>query len=255
LAIYTVYRYCRNAPKIRIDDLNISFKSETFAFSDLQEIEITGKKSFPYLFGYPMEATTLRFSDGQTKYIFDAMYQNSWQIKLFLKQVIIDKTGFSGQSVHHIDRSELDGEYYDVFKGNQFTSFRGILLWGIIGYLTYSAVTNKTAHKNRSLLVYVFTCIFWFFINSLLMDYFEVSQTFLVVKNHNLWWRRKAYRLSDIQEVVFETRGKLPNCLRVIRKDFKYKLYMAGTLSNKTWLSLKDKLESYGIKVRNECIR
>jgi hypothetical protein len=87
------------------------------------------------------------------------------------------------------------------------------------------------------------------------MNYFKVSQTFLVIKNHNLLWCTKAFRLSDIEEIVFETQGKMPNCLRVITKDFRNKLYLAGTLTDKTWLQLKDKLEGYNIKVRNECIR
>ena len=53
---------------------------------------------------------------------------------------------------------------------------------------------------------------------------------------------------------MFETRGKLPNCLRVITKDFKSRMYPAGTLSVEHWLEIKDKMESYKIEVRNECV-
>ena len=255
LAFYTIYKYYKNAPKIRIDSASISFNNQTFALSDLQEIELTGKRNFPYLFSFPIEAATLRFKDGETRYIFDDMYENSWQLKSFLKQVIIDKTNFSAQSINLIDKSELDSEYYDTFKGNQFISLRGILLWGFIGFFTYTLLTSKKTHNHTSLLVYVFACMLWFFIHSLTMDYFKVSPTFFVIKNHNFSWRTKAYRLSDVKEIVYETRGKMPNCLRVITKDFRNKLYLAGTLSDKTWLELKDKLESNSIKVRNECIR
>ena len=94
----------------------------------------------------------------------------------------------------------------------------------------------------------------WFLLNSFFMHYFQVSKIFLVVRNHNRVWKRKAYRINNIQEVVFETKQKWPNCLRVITKDFKTSLYPAGTLTDKTWLQLKGRLESYNIKVRNECI-
>jgi hypothetical protein len=255
LAIYTVYKYYRNAPIIRIDNSTISFNNQSFTFSDLEHIDLTGIRSFPYLFGFPMEAATLKFKDGQTKYIFDSIYENSWQLKSFLKQVVIDKTEFTVQSPHNIDKSELDNEYYDTFKGNQFTSLRGILLWGAIGFFTYAVLTSKTTRKTASLIVYIFFSFLWFFLLSLTMNYFQVSQNYLVIKNHNLLWRRKAYRLSDIKEVTFETQGKMPNCLRVITKDFRNKLYLAATLGDKTWLELKDKLESYNITVRNECIR
>ncbi len=86
------------------------------------------------------------------------------------------------------------------------------------------------------------------------MNYFQVSDNLFVVRNHNLFWKKKAYRITEIKEVVFETQGKMPNCLRVITKNFKNKLYPAGTLRDKTWLALKDKLESFDITVRNECI-
>ena len=254
LAVYTVYKYYKNAPKIRLDNSTISFNDKTFAFSDLDHIDLTGKRSFPYLFGFPMEAATLKFKDGQTKYIFDDMYQNSWQLKSFLKQVVIDKNDFAVQQPHNIDKSELDSDYYDTFKGNQFTTLRGILLWGFIGFFTYTVLTSQKTHNTTSFLIYVIASIVWFLIHSLTMNYFEVSQNFLVIKNHNLLWRKKAYRLSDIKEITFETQGKMPNCLRVITKDFRNKLYPAGTLKDKIWVELKDKLESCEIKVRNECV-
>lgn len=87
------------------------------------------------------------------------------------------------------------------------------------------------------------------------MNYFGISEHYFVVKNHNFIWKEKIYRLNNISEVVFETQGKMPNCLRIITKDFKYKLYPASTLCNETWLELKSALEKEGIKVRNECIR
>jgi hypothetical protein len=60
--------------------------------------------------------------------------------------------------------------------------------------------------------------------------------------------------LTDIKEVVFETQGKQPNCMRIITKDFRNRLYPAGTLRDKTWLEMKRQLESNGVSVRNECI-
>lgn len=124
MAFYTVYRYYRNAPNIRVDNQLISFNDETFSLNDVQHIELTGKRNFPYLFSFPMEAATLRFKDGQTKYIFDDMYENAWQLKSYLKQVVVDKKGFIKQDTHQIEKSELESEWYDIYKDNQFTSLR-----------------------------------------------------------------------------------------------------------------------------------
>jgi hypothetical protein len=86
------------------------------------------------------------------------------------------------------------------------------------------------------------------------MYYFEVSDNYLVIRNHNFFWIKKVYKIDQLKEIVFETREKLPYCLRVITKDFKSNFYPAGTLRHDDWLSLKDKIETYHVKVRNECI-
>jgi hypothetical protein len=76
----------------------------------------------------------------------------------------------------------------------------------------------------------------------------------MVVRNHNFFWKKDVYRLTDIREVVFETRTKMPICLRVITNGYRDKLYAADTLYRKTWLVLKAELESKNIQVRNECL-
>lgn len=254
VAIYTVYRYYRNAPKIQVDKDFISFGHETFSWTDLKKIELTGKKPFPYLIDFPMEAASLQFKDGRKKYIFDDMYENSWEIKSFLKQVIIDKKKLIEKNNQPLSQSELNSDLYETIKGNQFTSLRGLSLWLLLGFFAYSISTSS---KSPTFLLIIFSIAFssfWFIFHSWLMHYFEISGTYFVVRNHNFIWKRIAYRLSDIKEIVFETKGKMPNCLRIITNDFKTKLYPAGTLRDKAWLELKEKLESYKIKVRNECI-
>ena len=130
-----------------------------------------------------------------------------------------------------------------------------VLRFGALLVLQLICTLPKTIFQNeKAWLAFFLLSSFWFSFNSWLMHYFKVSDKYFVVKNHNFFWKTKAYLLSDIDEVVFETQGKMPNCLRVITKNFKSKMYPAGTLRNKTWLQLKDKLEQYHIKVRNECI-
>ena len=131
---------------------------------------------------------------------------------------------------------------------------RGISFWLVIGILGFSA-SSVAGPEHYGLFIFVVSYgLFWFVLHSWMMHYFRVSQNFLVVRNHLAFWKNKAYRFKEIKEIVFETRDKMPNCLRVITKDFRSKLYPAGTLRDKTWLLMKDKFESHGITVRNECI-
>jgi len=251
---YSLYRYIKNVPTITLGKDFISFNSQTFSITDIDKVELTGKRPFKYAIIFPMEAATLTFKNGETKYIFDDMYSNSWELKSFIKQVVIDKNDFIEISNPTIDKYAIENEYYDTFKGNQFTSLRGITLWGLIGFLLYMILNNKRP-TTTGISIFIFTIAsIWFVGHSYLMHYFQVSDRLFVVRNHNYFWKKKAYNIPDIKEIVFETQGKMPNCLRIITKDFRNKLYPAGTLRNQHWLALKDKLETYNIKVRNECI-
>jgi hypothetical protein len=251
---YSLYRYIKNVPAITLDKDFINFNSQTFSLTDIKKIEFTGKRPFKYAISFPMEAATLTFNNGETKYIFDDMYSNSWEIKSFLKQVVIDRKDFFEPTENAIDTKSLDSDYYETYKGTVITSLRGISLWVLIGFFAYMLLNNSKPTTTGLLIGFFCFSSFWFLFHTYLMNYFQVSDSFFIVRNHNFFWTKKAYRITDIKEVVFETQGKMPNCLRVITKSFKNKLYPAGTLRDKTWLALKDKLESYNIKVRNECI-
>lgn len=253
---YSFCRYFKNVPNITLNKDCITFNKEIFLLTDIGKIELTGKRPFSYVLYFPMEATSLTFKNGKTKNIFDEMYANSWEIKLFLKQVVIEKNDFQKECPSKINFNAAENDFYQTFKGNQFISLRGILLWGMIGVFVYQfAYNEKPGTVGVGLLAFAFILsLLWIILVSRQMYYFQVSSHYLVVRNHNLFWRKKIYNLADIKEIVFDTQGKLPNCLRLITKDFKYKLYPAGTLRDKTWLALKTELETYSIEVRNECI-
>jgi hypothetical protein len=251
---YSLYRYVKNTPRITLDEGFIYINNQTFLIDDIDKIELTGKKPFKYAVNFPMEATTLQFKNGDTKYIFDDMYSNSWEIKSFLKQVVLDKKQFILSNSSPIDRDAVASEFYETFKGNQITSFRGICLWGLVGFFVYMVANSKRPVDLGGVLIISGFSIFWFLAFSYQMHYFKMSDNYFLICNHNLFWRKKAYNISCIEEIVFETQGKMPNCLRIITKDFRSKLYPAGTLRDKDWFALKDKLEGCNIKVRNECV-
>ncbi len=251
---YSFYRYIKNAPKIKLDKDFITFNDQTYSITDIKKVTLTGKRPFKYAINFPMEAATLTFNDNEIKYIFDDMYSNSWEIKSFLKQVVIDKKDFIKAINSTIDKDSIASDFYETFKGNQFTSLRGISLWGLIGILVYLVINNKRPVQIAGVLFVLTFSLFWGLAFSYQMHYFQISHNYFLIRNHNFFWKKKAFKIDDIKEIVFETQGKMPNCLRIITKDFRNKLYPAGTLNDKKWLALKNKLESYKIKVRNECI-
>ena len=254
LAFYTVYKYIRNAPSIKIDTQNITIGNESYSWLNLKKIDLTGKWNFPYLISMPMEAFCIQFNDGTTKIIFDDMYSNTWEIKTFIQKVIIDKKDFKPNNSVEANSDEIQFEKFETYKGNPFFSLRGLSLWIMIGFFLTLLLLGKKTPSTSAFIFFGLFGTFWFMIHSYLMNYFKCSNKYFVVKNHNYLWKNKVFKLSEIKEIVFESHGKQPNCLRIITEDFRNKFYPAGTLKDSTWLELKRKLEKNNIVVRNECI-
>ena len=254
--ISMIYSYWKNSPKITINEDTIKIGKQIFYFKEIKEIELTGKQFWRFIIKSPIEGTALIFNDGTKKVFFDIMYSNSSEIKLFIKQVILDKQEYNQTLINKVNRDTIRFEIEEIFKGNQFLSFRGILLWGFIGSWIFSIFSwYERQILTMGLLIFSITfCVAWFVLFSWQMHYFGLTNEYLIVRNHNFLWMKRIYRLSDIKEVVFEERGRAPNSMRIITTDFKNKLYPAGTLRNKTWLRMEESLEKRGVEVRNELL-
>ena len=254
LAFYTVYKYFKNAPIIKLDEQVISIGNTKYYWSNVKKIELSGKWNFPYILYFPMEAFEIIFNNGTSKVIFDDMYSNSWEIKSFIKFVILEKNQVQSIKSSTITYEEVKFDNFEIFKGNQFTSLRGISLWSVIGFFILLMLSKNKVPEINAIIFLTSLSLLWFILHSYMMNYFMCSNNYFIIKNHNLLWKSKIFKLSEIKEIVFETQGKQPNSLRVITKDFRNKLYLAGTLRDHDWLELKSKLEKNNIQVRNECI-
>ena len=256
MAFYSVYAYWKNSPTIIIDPLrkSISFGSETYYVNDIEKVNLTGKMPFRYIIKFPMEGASILFKNGVERFIYDDMYSNTWQVKKFIDQVVIKKTEVTETDAKPINKDSLRFEKEELFKGNPLTSLRGISLWGLIGFFVGMMIFKMKTPPLGFLIFFFGFSTFWFVLHSWMMHYFGLTKEFFVIRNHNYFWMQKIYRIDELREVVYESQGQQPNCLRIISKDFKNKLYPAGTLRDKTWLYLKERLEQKGVTVRNQSI-
>ncbi len=218
LLVYTFYRLIKRSPGLSVDDHSITFNNKvTYQWADLDEVTLNGKAGF--LFFYSKEAMTLKFKDGKTFYMIDELYSNLWQIKSLIKYRVIDKVNKMPAAVENPDRTAADTENITYYKSMQLLNFRGILLWLILSGLGFAAV-NSIGHPADLLFIASFGCLAFFGL-SYFLYYFGISENYFIVRNHNFFWVKKLYRLTDIREVVFEQQDKWPNCVVVITNDFK----------------------------------
>ncbi|KYP15580.1 hypothetical protein [Flavihumibacter sp. CACIAM 22H1] len=254
LAFYTVYKYVKNVPTIILDADIIYIGNNVYAYSEIKRIRLTGKQAFRLLIDFPMEATAITLEDNRTIFLFDDMYSNSWEIKSFLKQVIQEKKEYIAPSPSFLPKDTGKNELYENFKGNPVTSLRGLSIVTFCLLIGFALLTNSKPLSVVTILFFSGFTSGWIFLNAWMMHFFQVSAQYFVVRNHLYFWKRTVYDLNQVKEIVFETQGKLPNCVRIITKDFRSKLYPACTLRKRHWLALKEKIRAHKIKLRNECI-
>ncbi|NNT72904.1 hypothetical protein HKT18_11810 [Flavobacterium sp. IMCC34852] len=252
LTIYFNYVWIKKSSKIVLNKNGISHKNEFYKWDEITEINLTGKRSL--FFNTPSECATLSFKNLKTIYIFDDLYSNSPEMKCFIRDIAINKN----ESFFKVNENSLsidyENELFIPYKGNPIFSFRGLLMWSLIVFIFIIFASSKKKHNVNSEIALFTLCFFWFIMNSFMMYYFEISKNFLVVRNHYFFWIKKVYKIENIHEIVFETQSKQPNKLRLITKNFESVVFPAGSLSDKTWLEMKQEFESKNIIVRNECI-
>ena len=244
--IYSIFRYRKNTPSITIKGRIVSFDKRSYSIDDIERIDFTGKQNFKYLLRFPMEGAMIVFKNMQVEYIFDDMYKNTSELKKFLDYSINNKE-FNPVKAHDQD---VSGEYFYYYKGNFFLNIRGI---SFTAFLAFYLIMILKADAEKILMLSIF-CIGFMLLLSMQFKYFGLNNRYFIVKNYILFWKRDVYRISDIKEIVYETQGKMPNCLRIITKDYRNKLYLAATVRNSEWLEMKTLFEKEGIIVRNECI-
>ncbi|MCL2435629.1 MAG: hypothetical protein FWD09_05775 [Lentimicrobiaceae bacterium] len=256
LAFSLLYLYWKWSPKITIDhdEHTIKFGNQIYSLKEIKDVILKGKMQFRYIFQFPVEGTAIFFNDGTEKILYDDLYSNIWEIKSFLNQTIINKQEYKPSVAQKTDRNRIRFEIEETFKGNQFLSFRGIFFWPFICLLAFMFFAGIGRYPWGILIFPVTFGTAFFILLSWQIHYFGLTENSLIVRNHNYIWMAKIYPLLDIKEVVFEGLGNQAFSMRIITNDFRNKRYQAGTLRDKTWLYLKDKLEAKGIIVRNECI-
>ncbi len=254
---YLYYLMFKLAPRIVIDEASITYSSplgtQIYAVKDIKKIKYTGVSTDKILITFHFEAATITYKDGSISYILDDYYCNVHELKQYLQAL-------RGENTHQCitKHDEPDTGEVKYYKGSLFLSFRFLLSLLLLG-LAISVFINNIEKGSR--LLYALSAVLFvvFLLFSIVYYYVGVSDKYLIIKNHQLFWVRKRFLLHDIKEVVVEyslsARGPMaPRAIRIITKDFKYYRYNAATLSDKQWRQLQSVLQARGIHFRHQIV-
>jgi hypothetical protein len=171
----------------------------------------------------------------------DGLYKNMLEIIEGLEKKFGSCIGQQNKATEFI-RVEED----EVFRGNPYTSFAFII--GILAILLMTGI-YFTINKNDKWFLFLtfFVTFFWTFISLIELFYFEISDNKIIIKNHFLFWYRKEFLFRDIELIDFFYPGRRSQALRIVTSNRKVRFYCGGSLRDKTWQQLKERLIAIGI--------
>lgn len=254
LGFYTIYAYYRMAPKVIADNRGIAFNNRSYVWTDVESATFSGKMPFRYITLHSFEGMKLAFKGGATEYLHNTMYSNMAEIKRFVDSNVNAAAATLSPNAHqryenYIPEPDIATEHPVKYKGNQLKTMQGIFIWLIIlGSAFFIALINDST---VTALLLIFNILF-FIILSIPLNYFCISEHYLIVRNHNLIWKRKTFLLYNVSKVIFDAGGRAENTLTIHNKDFSTNAYQAASLSSEQWLAIQQQLESKGIVVVDE---
>jgi len=264
--IYTGYSILK-VPKIIIDQNFIAFKSpfkaDSISWDQIRSISLTGKRDRGFMLD-SAEVSILHLNDGKEIIIWASFYKNISEIRTLLEkaQILLKENkplagninlvfnNFYLSSPIHPIPSTLR---FDKYAGNPHTSYNGMLFYFFAAFIISIPFTSTKTFSPIDFVLLTPILMMYLGLGHQL-HYFLISENTLVVKNHFWFWKKHIYNLEEIREVVFEKPGRWSKSVRIITKDFKEKLYPAGSLRNQNWKELNLKLGELNIVVRNERI-
>ncbi len=240
-----IRNYYKKAPIIKIDKEKILFGSECFFWRDLEQINLMNEKPADEKKDFlEREGVRFVFNNGTVKYMYDQYYTNSEMAKLFLEQVVYNKQ--DDVVIPVIDgASNLEGAVFTTFKGVALHSFSTIFLFvAVINFIFDFSAINA---GNIFLYISSASIIISWAVN---MNYFLVSERFIVIKKNYIPWVKQIYNLKNIKEVVITKQNRI-DCLKIIRTDFVSETFYAFGFSKQQWHALQQQLVAAGVQVES----
>lgn len=235
--IYFIRAAMKRSPPMQVDEKGISFGTEYYSWTDLTDIELTGKGNPAWYLPYT-DTMTLEFAGGIEKHIYGMVYKNSREVKAFIKYVVVDKVDMPVNLVQPVENSDISDQAFTMISGSFLLNIHVLSYMAIIVMLVYFA------YRDGDYLPAILLCglvLIGLFSQGY---YFKVSQKYFVIKNHLLPGYHKAFLIDDILDVYFETHSRAPCRLWLVTKDFKVRVYPSATLTANNRRALREILDA-----------
>lgn len=242
---YYIREYVKKVPSISLTDTVITFNATAFFISDISSVKFTGKRDFIFS---DMECTMVIFKNNTAKIIYDDMYSNIPELKLFLDKLVNNKNMPVADDSLPVNISKDDLVY---FKGIPWLNFRVIMIMSFVIFSVFIMIL-KNVRPIGWIFPLIISILFYFVLQGQFY-YFAISDRHLVIKNHFKFWTKHIYRLDSIELISLEQpRYREPNAIKIIFKNYTKKKFYAASLSTKKLKEFKNEFRKSNTNTRNE---
>jgi len=252
--IFFAWLSLRRATTITVDKSGIEIRSffakKVIGEADILSINNFARGSLGVLrtsSGYGVNGISITTKNLNTVFLPGRYYRNI----LILKQAV--QVNFNGllirppsTEVVSTNSNARDGQAGEKFSGNALFSVHGLAYFVFL--LVMFIVMAQTGYLLPFFGVFAISVVVLYFASGNVLNYFIISGNKLIIRNHVWWWRNKQFDISDIEQVVAEHNYHSANSLCINFKNFSTKNFSAGSLRNKTWKALLDKLAAKGVE-------
>jgi len=241
----------------RLELKSLFFKKIIYR-NEITSIKLFARKKAGILNGNKRSnAIVIEWDGGQSTVLPDIFYRNAPALKQALQESYMAAPGSGPVFPDLVGADPIpagEEELAETFAGRPLFNGPMLQLLGIICAVIFGLhsrkgrldpIRDEVILPAAAILPFYLICGFQLF-------YFKVSGSYLIVKNYFFPWYRRGYRLEKSREIIFEQFYKGSNSLRVNMQGFFSKQYSAGSLGDKHWKALKEKLESLRVTVRDE---
>lgn len=234
-------------PNISIGDKHIQIgglvsKIKTITNDDIKKVNLFAPGS---IMSWTTIVTRIELTNGKFIKIANPEYRNIGKMRLALIENFPDKIKSFHSERKNTDTYPISKGEFLKFSGSPIFNFNTIMFGGLMLFML-SIVFSQNRPKDIWLALSLCLPLFYFILGHQ-SYYFLIDRDLMTIRNHFFFWINKKILLKDIIAANFEHPGKLSKSLRITTKDFKSKYYSAGSLREKDWKALKEKIDELGI--------
>ena len=231
------------------------FSKQFHPWKNIQFINLTSSESFLL---QQTPAISIKLKTGKKEVIFEFFYRNMPEFKRFLNEINLQRKKSQQVNLNKINPKKLekvaipdDLKNLKTYSGQLLLSILGIGFCIISAMIVYFFI-YKNVNNLSHIMDWIFPIFFWLLIAIYFghqFHYFQMSSHFLIIRNQLFFWKKKAFRLSEIREITFEEPYRRAKGIRITTEDFESTLFLGASLSDKTWNKMRTELTKKKIKV------